>query len=88
MSSYDLFKELSELDEDLILEPRKFVSLRLNLLFCLLAANISAPVPDDRPVLSILVYLLAFGAMYACATWFLNRKRKRRLLIQDDIELG
>ncbi len=85
MSEYDLFKGLSELDEELIMEPRKFVSLRMNLLFCLIAANVSALLPRTRPGLSIAGFLIAFAAMYGFATWLMNRK-KRKLLIEMEID--
>ena len=82
MSEYDLFKGLSELDEELLMQPKKYVSTRMNLLFCFLAANISALISRSKPVLSITVYMLAFGAMYAAATWFMNRRKKRKLIIE------
>ncbi len=87
MSEYDLFKGLSELDEDLIMQPRKFVSLRMNILFCIIAANISNFIPRSEPILSITVYLISFGAMYAFATWFMNRKKNRKLLIEKETEI-
>lgn len=84
MSGYELFKELSEIDDDLILEPRKYVSSRLNLLFCIIAANISRLIPKGNPILSLIVDFLSFVVMYGIATWFLNRKRKKRILGEND----
>ncbi len=86
MSEYDLFKELSELDEDLIMQPRKFVSLRMNILFCIIAANINNFIPRSEPILSIIVYFVSFGVMYAFATWFMNRKKNRKLLIENETD--
>lgn len=84
MSEQDLFKALSELDEDLIVKPRKYVSLQMNFLLCILAANVSCFVPHNKPVLSIVVYILSFGVMYGIVTWWINRKRKNKLLAEDD----
>lgn len=86
MSEYDLLKGLSELDEDLIMQPRKPVSLRMNLLLCVIAANISALFRGKRPVWSIVAFVVSFGVMYAFATWFVNRKGKRGLLIDPQRE--
>lgn len=86
MSEYDILKGLSELDEDLIMQPRKFVPLRLNLLLCFVAANISALIPRSKPVWSIGVFLLSFGAMYVFASWFVNRKKKRKLLVEAETD--
>lgn len=84
MSEYDLLASFSDLDERWILQPRKYVSLRMNLLFCLLAANVSAWVPDTMPVAGIVVYAASFGVMYAVATWYINRRKNRKLLIEAD----
>lgn len=84
MSEYDLFKGLSELDEDLLMQPRKFVSLRMNIMFCFIAANISVLIPRNKPALSIVLFLISFGAMYAFATWLMNRKKNRKLLIETE----
>ena len=84
MNEQDLWKALSELDEDLIMKPRKYVSLRMNFLLCILAANVSYFVPHNKPVLSIAVYILSFGVMYGIVTWWINRKRKNKLLIEDE----
>ena len=83
MSSYDLFKELSELDEDLIMEPYKFVSTRFNIFLCIIAANISAVIPHSKPILSIIVFVIAFAVLYALATWFINRKGKTKLINEN-----
>lgn len=84
MSEYDLLKGLSELDEDFIMQPRKLVSLRMNLLFCFIAANISRIIPRSRPLLSIAVYFASFAAMFFFATWYLNQKEKRKLLTEKE----
>lgn len=83
MSEFDLFKELSELDEELVMAPRKHVSLGMNFWLSILAANITSFLPDIPPLLSILAYLGVFALLYAVCTWFLNRKKKRKLLIED-----
>lgn len=83
MNEQDLFQALSGLDEDLIMKPKKHVSLRMNFLLCILAANVSSLVPRRRPVLGMLVYFLAFGVMYALDAWWINRRRKKELLIED-----
>ena len=83
MSGYDLFKDMSDLDADLVVVPRKHISPRMNLLFCIIAANISALVPHERMVLSIIVFVVSFGVLYGAAYWILNRKRKDRLLVDD-----
>lgn len=67
MSEYDLFKGLSELDEELIMQPREFVSFRMNILFCFISVNISALIPRSKPALSIVMFLISFGAMYVFA---------------------
>lgn len=67
MSGYDLFKNMSDLDADLVVLPRKYVSLRMNLLFCIIAANISALVPHERMVLSVIVFVVSFGILYGTA---------------------
>lgn len=84
MNEQDLFKALSELDEDLVMKPRKYVSLQMNFLLCILAANVSSFVPHNEPIVSILVYILSFGVMYGIVTWWINRKRKNKLLVEDD----
>lgn len=84
MNELDLLKALSELDEDLIMKPRKYVSLQMNFLLCILAANVSSFVPHNKPVLSIVVYILSFGVMYGVVTWWINRNRKNTLLVEDD----
>lgn len=86
MNSYDLFRELSEVDEDLIMEPRRFVSLRLNFLFCIIAANLSALAPKGKPGLGIVIFLVSFAVMYVTATWLMNRRKKRKLLSEGDGE--
>lgn len=83
MSGYDLFKDMSDLDADLVVVPRKHISPIMNLLFCIIAANISALVPHERMVLSIIVFVVSFGVLYGAAYWILNRKRKDRLLVDD-----
>lgn len=83
MNGYELFKELSELDADLIMAPKKFVSPRMNLLLCILAANISKFVPQSHMVWSIVVFFLSFALLYGIAYWWINRKRKNKLLIED-----
>ncbi len=86
MSEYDILKGLSELDEDLIMQPRKFVSLRMNLLFCFVAANISALVPYSKPGVGIIVFFVSFFVMYFSSTWIINRKKNRKLLIENQNE--
>lgn len=83
MSEYDLFKSLSDLDEELILQPRKSVSLRLNCLFCFIAASISGLIPQHRILLNFAVFLFCFYFLYIAATWIMNRKHRRRLLIEN-----
>lgn len=82
MSEYDLLAGFSNLEEKWILQPRKLVSLRLNLLFCFVAANVSALVPDTMPIAGIVVYIASFGILYAAAFWLINRPKNRRLLIE------
>ena len=65
MSEYDLFAGLSDLEEKWILQPRKLVSPWLNLLFCFLAANVSALIPDSMPIVGVVVYFASFGVLYA-----------------------
>ena len=65
MSEFDLFKELSELDEELVMAPRKHVSLGMNFWLSILAANITSFLPDIPPLLSILAYLGVFALLYA-----------------------
>lgn len=84
MNEYDLFRGMSELDEDLIMKPRKLVSGRMNLLFCLLAANVSHFIPHSRPITGILMYFLSFALMYGFWSWQINRKKNRKLLIEDE----
>lgn len=84
MNERDLFRAMSDLDEDLIMEPRKFVSLRMNFLLCILSACVSSIVPQKMPVLSLIVFFLAFGLMYAADTLWINRKRNRKLLVEDE----
>lgn len=84
MNERDLFRAMSDLDEDLIMEPRKFVSLRMNFLLCILSACASSIVPRKMPVLSLIVFFLAFGLMYAADTLWINRKRNRKLLVEDE----
>lgn len=86
MNSYDIFKGLSEIDEELIMKPRRFVSLRKNLVFCIIAANVSGFISHSDPAVSIAVYIAAFAAMYAFAAWFMNRKKKRKLINEKDSE--
>lgn len=83
MSGYELFKELSELDADLIIAPKKLVSLRMNFLLCIIAANISKFVPRSHMVLSVVVFILSFAILYCIAYWWVNRKRKNKMLIED-----
>ena len=83
MSEFDLFKELSELDEELVMAARKHVSLGMNFWLCILTANITAFLPDLPPLVSVLADLCVFALLYAACTWFLNRKKKRKLLIED-----
>ncbi len=84
MSGYELWKELSEIDDDLIVEPVKFVSLRLNLLFCIISANVSRFIPRSKPILSLAVDLLAFAIMYAGAMWMINRNRKKKIIGEEN----
>ena len=84
MNERDLFRAMSDLDEDLIMEPRKVVSLRMNFLLCILSACGSSIVPRKMPVLSLIVFFLAFGLMYAADTLWINRKRNRKLLVEDE----
>lgn len=84
MSEYDLFKSLSELDDELILQPRKSVSLRMNCLFCFIAAGVSGLIPQHRALLSFIVFLICFYFLYITATWLMNRKHRRPLLIEND----
>lgn len=84
MSEQDLFRAMSDLDEDLIMKPRKYVSLRMNVLFCFLAANISHFVPHRMPKTGIFVYFLSFAVLYGAATWWMNRKKNRKLFVEDD----
>lgn len=84
MSEYELLKGLSELDEELIMQPRRFVTLRMNFLFCIIAANVSGVVPHSKQEFGVIVFLVSFAMLYCFATWFLNRKRKRKLLIESD----
>ena len=86
MSGYDLFKELSALDEALLTKPYRLVSVRLNLLLCIIAANISAVIPDEKPVLSIVVFLAAFGLMYYLALRIINRRTKNKLITETRSE--
>ncbi len=83
MNEYELFKEMSELDYDLIMAPKKYVSLRMNILICIIAANISRLVPRRHLPLSIVMFILSFALLYGAAYWWLNRKRKSKLLIED-----
>ncbi len=83
MNGYELFKEMSELDDDLIMAPKKFVSIRMNFLICIIAANISRIVPRNHLILSVAVFILSFALLYGAAYWWLNRKRKNKLLIED-----
>ena len=83
MSGYDRFKGLSEIDEELIIEPKKYVPLRLNFLLCIIAANISGFIPKSKPIFSLAVDVLSFAVMYLIATWFLNRKGKKQVLGEE-----
>ncbi len=83
MNGYELFKEMSELEDDFIMAPPKFVSIRMNILICIIAANISRFVPGSHLILSIVVFILSFVLLYGVAYWWLNRKRKNKLLIED-----
>ncbi len=83
MNGYELFKEMSELEDDLIMAPKKFLSLRMNILICIIAANISRFVPRGHMILLIVVFILSFAFLYGAAYWWLNRKRKNKLLIED-----
>lgn len=80
MSEYDLLKALSELDEKQIMQPRLFVSTRLNILFCLLSAIFSSPFARSTPVFSLFIYFVSFALLYISATILMNRKSKRKLL--------
>ena len=82
MSEYDLFAGFSDLEEKWILQPRKLVSPWLNLLFCFLAANVSALIPDSMPIVGVVVYFASFGVLYAAASCWINRPQNRRLLIE------
>ena len=82
MSSYDILKELSELDEELIMKPRKFVSLRLNVLLCFLSGQISAFLFPHNSKYSVLALFLIFFIMYLVITLFLNRKKRRKSVIE------
>lgn len=86
MSEYELLKGLSEVDEELIMQPRKYISLRMNFLLCIIAANISRIIPHSKQELSIIIFLIFFWVQYGVVTWFINRKKKRRLLIERDEE--
>ncbi len=83
MNGYELFKEMSELDDDLIMAPKKLVSLRMNIFICFIAANISRFVPRSHLTLSIVVFILSYALLYGVEYWWLNRKRKNKLLIED-----
>ncbi len=80
MSEYDLLKAFSDLDEKHVMQPRRFVSTRLNLLFCVLSAIISGSTSHTRPVLSLFIYFLSFALLYLFTTLFINRKSQRKLL--------
>ncbi len=82
MSEKDLLKAMSGLDEDLIMKPKKYVSLRMNFVLCILASNISQFIPHSHPIISILVFLGTFTAMYWTITWWINRNRKETLLVE------
>lgn len=56
----------------------------MNLVFCIIAANISALVSHEQMVLSVVAFIVSFGALYSADYWGLNRKRKDRLLVDDD----
>lgn len=86
MSEYDLFAGLSEVEEKWILQPRKLVSLRMNLLLCLIAANVSALVPARMPAAGVLAYLASYAGLYLLEFWRINRPQKRKLLIETDTE--
>lgn len=86
MNGYKLFKELSELDADFILAPKKLVSLRMNFLLCIIAANLSGLVPRSHMVLSAVVFFLSFAILYGIAYWWVNRNRKEKLLVEDSDE--
>lgn len=83
MSGYELFKEMSELDADLVMAPPKFVSLRMNILLCIISANISGLIPHSQTVLSLIVFITSFALLYGLTFWMLNCKRKKRLLIEN-----
>lgn len=83
MSEYDLFKELSELDEELVMKPRKHLSLGMNFFLCVVAANLNKLVPCGTQLLSGMVFFCIFTFLYGGATWFINRDRKQKLLIED-----
>ena len=80
MSSFDLFREMSALDEKLVMKPRKFVSLIMNFLLCLAAAGISSFAKDVGAARSLAVYFGSFFALYALMTWLMNRRKNRKLL--------
>lgn len=84
MSEMDIMKGLSDLDGELIMKPRKFVPLGHNALFCFLAANVSGAVPGRGMGLHAAVFLLVFYGLYLLDMRRLNRRRRKKLLIEPE----
>lgn len=84
MSGYDIFKELSNIDEDLIVAPKRLVPMQINVLLCVIAANVCRIVPHGNLILSIIVFALVFATLYCAAFQIINRKENRKLLNECD----
>lgn len=84
MSSYELLKGLSDVDEKLLLPPRKCVSLRLNVLLCFLAGYLVNYFEIRDPVWDVIAYFGVFFLLYGITTLLLNRNRKKQIMIIID----
>ena len=84
MSAMDLLKGMSELDEKWIVKPKRYMSLRMNILLCFLAGQISSWVPVRSNIVQVAVYFLAFGGLYSAVMLWINRNRKQTLLIDHE----
>ena len=83
MSSYDLLKGLSAVDEELLLPPRKYISLRTNVLLCFIAGHLASHFRTSYQILNVVVYFATFFLLSGAVTLFLNRKRKKYVLIDE-----
>jgi len=84
MSSYELLKGLSDVDEKLLLPPRKFVSLRLNVLLCFLAGHLASYFETRKPFWDVIVFFCVFFLLYGLTTLLLNRNRKNQIMMIID----